>query len=104
MNVKIFQRGKNAMQSGRAGAWSADANARWVLEYETNSARQPEGLMGWTSSGDTLNQVRMSFDTCDDAIAFANENGWSYTVLPVHKRKPKPRNYTDNFKYKPFEE
>ena len=93
MDVKIYKPSKSAMQSGRA------IRDSWVLEYETKSSRQAEPLMGWTASSDTLNQVRLKFKSCDDAVSFAKENGWEYTVLPEHNRRVKPRNYGDNFKY-----
>ncbi len=73
----------------------------WVLEYETTSKRGPEPLMGWTSSGDTLNQVKLYFDTKQAAIAFAQKNGMTYSVAKVRERKVKPRNYGDNFRYIP---
>lgn len=95
IKAKIFQPSKTAMQSGRGKAKA------WVLEYEASSARSPESLMGWTKSGDTLNQVKMSFETKDDAIAFAEKNGFAITVLEARTRKVKPRNYGDNFKYHP---
>jgi hypothetical protein len=95
MNVKIYRPSKNVMQSGRG------KTKEWVLEYETVTARQPEALMGWTSSGDTLNQVQIKFDTEDRAVAFAKGKGWDYTVLRQHERVVKARNYADNFKYVP---
>ena len=75
----------------------------WVLEYETCSPRVPESLMGWVSSDDTYNQVRLKFETLKDAEAYAKKRGWEYTVAKSHERKVKPRNYTDNFKYRPPE-
>ena len=81
------------MQSGRGRVGG------WVLEYELETARSPEMLMGWTSSGDTLNQVRLKFATAEDAIQFAQDKGWAYTVLPAQERIVTPRNYVDNFKY-----
>lgn len=95
MNVTIYKPSKSAMQSGRG------KNDDWVLEYETSSKRQAEPLMGWTESGDTLNQVKLKFKTSEDAVAFAEDKGWSYTVQPDHTRRIKPRNYGDNFKYVP---
>lgn len=76
---------------------------RWVLEYETVSKRAPEPLMGWTKSGDTYNQVKLKFSSCEDAVEYAKNHGWDYTVEPVHQKKVKPRNYTDNFRYIPAE-
>ncbi len=95
MNVTIYKPSKSAMQSGRG------KNDDWVLEYEINSKRQAEPLMGWTESGDTLNQVKLKFKTSEDAVAFAEDKGWSYTVQPEQTRRIKPRNYGDNFKYVP---
>lgn len=77
---------------------------QWVLEYEATSKRQPEPLMGWTSSEDTLNQVHLKFDTREEAIEHAERQGWEYSVQVEQKRKVKPRNYGDNFHYIPAEE
>ena len=98
MKVKIYKPARNTMQSGRSNS------KKWVLEYETETARRPEPLMGWTSANDTLNQMRMSFDSKEAAIDFAKNEGWEYTVSEPHARKITPRNYIDNFKYRPAEE
>lgn len=98
MDVRIYRPSKSAMQSGRAKA------PAWVLEYELKTARQPESLMGWTSSGDTLNQVSLNFETAEDAVAYATKKGWNYTIQPAQERIVRPRNYVDNFKYVPPEE
>ncbi len=98
MNVKIFKPSKNAMQSGRAKTKS------WILEYEGKGSGEAEPLMGWTSAEDTLGQVRLNFDTKEDALAFAEKKGWDVTVMEEHSRRVKPRNYGDNFKYVPHEE
>jgi len=95
MKVLIYQQSKNAMQSGRGKV------GKWVLEYETPTARAPDPLMGWTSAGDTLNQVRLSFATADEAVAFAGKRGWDFIVMAPHERKVTPRNYVDNFRYIP---
>lgn len=83
------------MQSGRG------KTVQWLIEYELDTPRRPESLMGWVASGDTNNQVRLKFPTLEDAKAFADKEGWRYTVLSAHQKKPKPRNYADNFKYVP---
>ncbi|MBI1300463.1 MAG: oxidoreductase [Alphaproteobacteria bacterium] len=92
MDVKIYKPSKNAMQSGRA------KTENWILEYETETPRDNEPLMGWISSEDTLNQVQLKFKSQEDAVSFANKKNWNYVVLPEQKRRVKPRNYTDNFK------
>lgn len=92
MNVKIFKPSKNAMQSGRG------KKSGWVLEHENHNIGGAEPLMGWSPSRDTLNQVRLNFGSCDDAVAFAEKKGWDYIVLAANERRIKPRNYSDNFK------
>ncbi|HOO50923.1 MAG TPA: ETC complex I subunit [Alphaproteobacteria bacterium] len=98
MEVKIYRPSKSAMQSGRAKAQN------WILEYELQSARKPEALMGWTSSEDTLNQVKLKFPTVEKAVEFAESKGWSYSISLPQERKIVPKNYVDNFKYIPPEE
>ncbi len=98
MNVKIYKPARNVMQSGRAKA------QHWLIEPELPTARGPESLMGWTSSGDTLNQIKLEFATEEDAVRFAEAKGWAYTILPPQERKIQPRNYVDNFKYVPAED
>ncbi len=95
MKVRIYRPSKTAMQSGRS------KSQQWVLEYELESPRRPEPLMGWTSSEDTLNQVRLNFDSPEDALAFAQKKGWDYTLEPFHLQETRPRNYGDNFRYIP---
>lgn len=98
MRVKIYKPSRNVMQSGFA------KTEQWILEYIPETRREPEGLMGWTASGDTLNQVRMKFGTKEEAIAFAESKGWQYLISKSKSRIVRPRNYADNFKYRPPEE
>jgi hypothetical protein len=97
MKARIYKPAKNAMQSGRANTEA------WVLEYELETPRRPEPIMGWVASEDTLNQVRMKFLTKEAAIAFAEKEGLAYAVIEPHERKVKPQSYIDNFKYQPAE-
>jgi hypothetical protein len=91
MDVRIFRPARNAMQQGRANT------DRWVLEYEPG-AREVEPLMGWTSSRDTRRQLRLSFDSREDAVAYAEKHGLMYTVEEPHERKIRPKAYADNFR------
>ena len=93
MVARIFQPTKTAMQSGHA------KTKDWVLEYEPESPREIEPLMGWTSSNDMLSQVSLSFDTKEEAIAYAETNGVPYRVFEPHKRKLSKKSYADNFKF-----
>ena len=98
VQVRIFRPAKNAMQSGPAG------NAKsWVLEYEPKVAKHADDLMGWLGSNDMDSQVRLKFDTVDEAVAYAKEHGLDYVVSADPKRAQKPKNYADNFKYDKLE-
>mgnify|MGYP001801934651 FL=1 len=90
--VRIYQPARSTMQSGRGKL------KYWLLEYEVESPRQPEPLMGWTMAGDTLNQVRLKFNSQEEAVGFAEEKGWTYTVDKSHERRVVPKNYGDNFR------
>ena len=48
-------------------------------------------------------QVKISFDTLEDAISHATAQGWEYTVSIPQERKLQPRNYGDKFRYIPTE-
>src|SRR5690606_24004057 len=95
MDVKIYRPSKSTTQSGRARP------DKRVLEYELATPRHPESWLSWTASDDTLNQVHLSFESMDEAVGFAERKGWHYTVLPPRDRKIRPRNYSDNFRYRP---
>jgi len=93
MKARIFLPPKSAMQSGTA------KTHRWVLEYEPESAKIRDPLMGWTGSDDMLQQVRLSFDTKEAAIAYAEGASIPYDLeLPTNHVK-KPKNYADNFRF-----
>jgi hypothetical protein len=92
MRVRIYKPSKTAMQSGRA------RTVAWLLEPELETPRRPEPLMGWASAGDTLNQIRLTFATAEEAIAFAERKGWTYVVREPGAHRVAPRNYADNFR------
>ena len=69
MRARIFQPPKTAMQSG----WAR--THEWVLEFITSHGRHADPLMGWIGGGDTQTQVRLYFDTRDEAIAYAERAG-----------------------------
>jgi hypothetical protein len=93
MLARIFLPAKTAMQSGRANT------KEWVLEFEPASARRPDPLMGWTLSTDMNGQVRLLFDTRDEAVAYAARHGIPFEVLPARQHKRLPKAYADNFAF-----
>ena len=93
MVARIYRPAKTAMQSGRA------KTKRWVLDYEPESPREVEPLMGYTSSVDMKGQIRLFFDSREDAEAYAKAHGIPYRVIEAHKRKTRSMAYADNFRY-----
>jgi len=79
------------MQSGHS------KSNKWIVECLPLTAKKPEDLMGWVSAGDTEDQVKIVFSSRDSAIAFAEKQGWKYSVIEAHERKVHPRSYADNF-------
>jgi hypothetical protein len=92
MTARIFQRPKNAMQSGKA---RTDA---WVLEFAPAEAKQPDPLMGWAGSGDTREQLQLSFASKEEALAYAERYGIEARVFVSPPRRLKLQAYADNFR------
>ncbi|MGQ4272923.1 ETC complex I subunit [Terrihabitans sp. B22-R8] len=93
MTARIYKPSRNAMQSGTA------KTEHWQLDFEPASPRSIDPLMGWTSTNDTRKQVRLTFDTKEEAIAYAQKAGLPYQVFePTEHRAPR-LSYSDNFKW-----
>ena len=92
-NVRISRPAKSAMQSGRA------KTKRWLLEYEPSDPVEPDALMGWSGSHDTDRQLRLWFDTKEEAVAFAKAKGMNFSVIEPHDRTIKAKSYADNFAF-----
>ena len=80
MTARIYRPAKTAMQSGTA------KGRRWVLEFDAEEPRSIEPLMGYTSSGDMKQQIRLTFESKDEAIAYAEHNGLAYRVSEPKER------------------
>ena len=92
MSARIFQRPKNAMQSGRA------RTDQWLLEFDPAEARRPDPLMGWAGSGDMQAQVTLRFDSQAEAQAYADKHGIAALVHATPPRRLKLQAYADNFR------
>jgi len=93
MAARIFKPAKTAMQSGEA------RTKDWLLEFEPSIPRDIDPLMGWTSSSDTQTQVRLEFDTKEEAIAYATREGIAFSLSEPKPRKPISKSYADNFRF-----
>ena len=90
--ARIVEADRKTTQSGKAGT------GRWTLEFERSQAQRPDPLTGWNGSGDTRSQVRLSFASKDDAIAYATKHGLEYHVVPAAQVTLKIQAYADNFR------
>jgi hypothetical protein len=93
MVAYIYKPAPTAMQSGTARA------KEWVLEYEPEAPREIDPLMGWTSSRDMRQQLRLSFDTKEEAVAYAERSGIAYRLSEPKPRAPVRKTYADNFRF-----
>jgi hypothetical protein len=55
--------------------------------------------MGWTSSDDTRRQLRLTFETREEAVAYAEREGIAYLVEEPAARKVQSKAYADNFRF-----
>jgi hypothetical protein len=94
MTARIYKPAKTAMQSGQA------KTNDWVLDYEPEAPRQVEPLMGWTSSGDMRQQVRLRFETKEEAIAYCERHAIAYQVFEDKPAARRGVSYADNFAFK----
>jgi ETC complex I subunit conserved region len=93
MTARIYRPARTAMQSGQANV------KEWVLDYEPEQPRNIEPLMGWTSSGDMKQQVRLNFDSKEEAVAFCEREGIPYQVFESTPSVRQHMSYSDNFAY-----
>lgn len=93
MTARIYKPAKTAMQSGQANTKA------WVLDFEPEEPRQVEPLMGWTSSSDMQQQVRLRFATKEEAIAYCERCGLAYQLFEGKSLPRRPIAYSDNFAF-----
>ena len=92
MSARIYQLPKNALQSGKARTQT------WMLEFAPAEAKKPDPMTGWAGSGDTLEQVKLSFPDADAACAYCERYGISYIVAKTPTKTLKLQTYADNFR------
>ncbi|MCI4392756.1 hypothetical protein PGIGA_G00149560 [Pangasianodon gigas] len=90
--VRIFVPTRNAMQSG------VQNTKKWKMDFDTRE-RWENPLMGWASTADPLSNMVLTFSTKEDAIAFAEKNGWSYDITEKRTPKPRVKSYGANFSW-----
>ncbi|KAL2725193.1 hypothetical protein V1478_007866 [Vespula squamosa] len=88
--VRIYQPPKNSMQSGTNNI------AYWQIDFDTRE-RWENPLIGWTSTGDPLSNMKVDFASKEAAILHCERMGWKYYIQKPNKVDPKPRSYGSNF-------
>jgi len=93
VRARIYRPAKTAMSSGTA------KTRKWVLEYVNQQGWDIDPLMGWTSSSDTQSQIKLTFDTKEAALDYAEDNGIDAVVTEPKPRKANIRSggYGENF-------
>ena len=92
MVARIYRPARTAMSSGQA------KTHRWVLDFEPERPKEIEPLMGYTSSEDMRSQVRLQFDSKEEAIEYAARNGIAAQVFEPKDRQRAVIAYSDNFR------
>lgn len=90
--ARISELDRRTTQSGRANA------GLWVLEFERSEPQHPDPLTGWNGSGDTKTQVKLTFRSKDEAVAYAERHKIAYHIVPATPVKLKIQAYADNFR------
>ncbi|KAL4623284.1 NADH dehydrogenase ubiquinone iron-sulfur protein 4, mitochondrial [Arapaima gigas] len=90
--VLIYVPTRTAMQSG------LNNTRKWKMDFDTRE-RWENKLMGWASSADPLSNMVLTFSSKEDAVAFAEKNGWSYDIQEKQMPTPKSKSYGANFSW-----
>ena len=93
MQARIYQRPKNAMQSGKA------LTDEWVLDFVPAEAKKPDPLMGWAGSGDTQPQVAAALPEQGRSAGLCRASTASRRRSTSRRRaRLKLQAYADNFR------
>ena len=90
--ARIVEEQRKTTQSGKA------LEGRWILEFERQQPQRADPLTGWNGSGDTATQVKLRFNSKEEALAYATRKGFSVHVVPAPPVSMKIHAYADNFR------
>ena len=81
MVARIFKTSKTAMQSGTGNA------DQWFLEFDKNDHKPIDQVMSWIGSSDTTSQIKLKFETKEEAIQYAKSNNLLYFIEEGSEKK-----------------
>jgi NADH dehydrogenase (ubiquinone) Fe-S protein 4 len=89
----IYRPTKPATQSGE---WHGH---QWRMDWDVQGKghRWENPLMGWQSSADFMQGTHINFKTKEDAIRFAEKQGYQYFVQQPNERRIISKAYANNF-------
>ncbi len=89
----IRQPAPSTVQSGSYGT------DKWVIEFPTDHKVTLDPLTGNAGSSDMMRSVHLSFDSKEDAVAYAKANNIAFQVIERPKHEPRGRSYGENFDF-----
>ena len=89
MIARIYQIGVSVGQSG-------SGSNKWALEFAPED-KHIDKVMGWAAASDTMHEVKITFDSEEEAVRFAQKNHYDFEVIAPHKPKMIKKSYADNF-------
>ena len=93
MVARIYRPARTATQSGKA------KTKEWLFSYEPEEPKRVEPLMGYTSSTDMKSQIRLSFESRELAVEYAERHGIPYRIEEAQEATRRKLSYSENFKY-----
>jgi hypothetical protein len=93
MSARIYSPTRNARQAGKA------KTGYWVLEFDPELPRKIDPLMGYTTSADMKSQIRLTFATREEAVAYAEKHGIAFRLHEPKEAKRRQISYAENFRY-----
>lgn len=91
MKVRIYQPSKTPTQSGKK-------QKPWTIEIvQDENYKAIDSVMGWTSSQNTLAQLKLQFQNAEDATKYAKSKGWEYEIIKPKEAKIPKKSYAENF-------
>ncbi|KAI9694176.1 MAG: NADH:ubiquinone oxidoreductase 21kD subunit [Bathelium mastoideum] len=95
--VRIFKPTKTATQSGD---WHSH---HWRMDWDVlgKGHRWENPLIGWQSSADAMQGTHLNFTSKEDAVNFAEKQGYEYYVQEPNERRIIPKAYANQFVHSP---